>query len=255
MRGRAKRLSVPSRVIADVTRLGARIPVAITQRVMDLSAVIAARNALGRRPPWPGIFIKAYALVARDLPALREVYVPYPWPHVFEYQRSVASIAIARHEDNETFSFGLLISDPPSLSLEEIGRRINHAASAPIEAVNDIRRHLLVGRIPLPVRRLLLWLLFNIPRPRGRFVGSFGLSVLSSMGADPIHTLTMWTTLLSYGLFEADGKIPVRITFDHRVVGGATVARALVQLEQALNGPIVSELLQMAEPNCTEHAH
>lgn len=212
---------------------------------MDLSVVIAARTALARRPPWPGIFAKAYAIAARDFPAMRQLYVPLPWPHLYEFEKCVASIAIARDIDGELCSFGLPISDPESLSIEEIGRRIHHAASAPIEEVASIRRHLLIGRLPLLVRRSLLWLLFSVSRQRARYVATFGLSVLSSLGADPIHTVTMWPVALSYGLFEADGKLIVRITVDHRIIGGATVARMLGLLEETLQGPIVRELRQM----------
>jgi hypothetical protein len=33
------------------------------------------------RIPWPGVFAKAYALVAVGSPPLRRVYVKLPWPH------------------------------------------------------------------------------------------------------------------------------------------------------------------------------
>jgi hypothetical protein len=48
---------------------------------------------------------------------------------------------------------------------------------------------------------------------------------------------------LHYGLFDDRGHLPVRITFDHRVLDGAFVARGLVELEEVLQTTILEELL------------
>ena len=50
-----------------------------------------------------------------------------------------------------------------------------------------------------------------------------------------------------YGVLTADHTLPVRVHFDHRVMDGAPVARALAELEDVLNTAIVSELRQMAD--------
>ncbi|HEY0438608.1 MAG TPA: 2-oxo acid dehydrogenase subunit E2, partial [Xanthobacteraceae bacterium] len=62
------------------------------------------------------------------------------------------------------------------------------------------------------------------------------------LGADLLHPVGPWTTLLTYGPLRADGTVEVRIIFDHRVLDGATAARALARLEEVLNGPILDEL-------------
>jgi pyruvate/2-oxoglutarate dehydrogenase complex dihydrolipoamide acyltransferase (E2) component len=54
------------------------------------------------------------------------------------------------------------------------------------------------------------------------------------------------TTTLNYGVIEPDGTVCVRIIYDHRVFDGAVVARALVRLEEVLNGPLLDELRGMA---------
>jgi hypothetical protein len=51
------------------------------------------------------------------------------------------------------------------------------------------------------------------------------------------------TSTLHYGLFDARGDLPARITFDHRVLDGAFVARGLVELEEVLQTTILEELL------------
>ena len=56
----------------------------------------------------------------------------------------------------------------------------------------------------------------------------------------------MTTTVLTYGVFSSDDGLDVRIIFDHRVIDGATVARALMRLEEMLNGPVAEELRGVA---------
>ena len=74
-------------------------------------------------------------------------------------------------------------------------------------------------------------------------MGTFGLSVYSSHGAESLHPLSPLTTTLNYGVIREDGTVPVRIVYDHRVMDGATVARALALLEQTLNQDIRAELV------------
>ena len=66
MRGRFKSLSIPRRVVTDLMRHAIKVPAFPTQCVMNLSAVIAARNAMANKPSWPSIFAKAYAITAQD---------------------------------------------------------------------------------------------------------------------------------------------------------------------------------------------
>src|SRR5262249_25998826 len=56
----------------------ADIPTVPVQRRMNLAAVAAAPAAVPDRPGWPAVFLKAYALVCRDVPALRRGGLPPP---------------------------------------------------------------------------------------------------------------------------------------------------------------------------------
>jgi hypothetical protein len=49
---------------------------------------------------------------------------------------------------------------------------------------------------------------------------------------------------LTYGVIEPEGGVDVRLTYDHRVLDGATVARALVRMEQLRDTTIRNELGQ-----------
>ena len=44
-----------------------------------------------------------------------------------------------------------------------------------------------------------------------------------------------------------DGELDVRIIYDHRVMNGATVARALGRLEEILLGPVLEEVRALAQ--------
>ncbi len=93
------------------------------------------------------------------------------------------------------------------------------------------------------MRRLLWWYGLNVGgHKRAKRLGTFGVSVYSGLGAESLHPLSPLTATLNYGVIGADGQVSVRIVYDHRVMDGATVARALGYLETVLNGAILEEL-------------
>lgn len=246
MHGKWIGLSRPRRFLMDVLRFAARIPTVPVQRRMALAEVAAARNAVPNRPCWPAVFLKAYSQVAQDVPELRRAYLGLPWPHLREYPTSVASIAVERDYGGEPCVFFGRIGDPAKLSLSELHARIRMFAEAPVETVTPFRKMLSFAMLPGPLRRAFLWLGLNLPRTRPGQFGTFGLSVYSSLGAESLHPLSPLTTTINYGVIAPDGTVSVRLIYDHRVFNGATAARALGKLEEALNGPILAELRDMA---------
>jgi hypothetical protein len=138
--------------------------------------------------------------------------------------------------------FGAL-RGPERQSLADLETALVAFKERPVEAVPRFRRALCVSRLPLPARRLLWWLGLNASgAKRAKRMGTFGVSVYSALGAESLHPLSPLTTTLTYGVIRADGRVPVRLVYDHRVLDGATVARALALLEQVLNGEILAEL-------------
>lgn len=246
MRGRWVSLSRPRQFLTDMLHFAAKIPTVPVQRRMDVADVAAAREAIARRPGWPAVFLKAYAQVAVEMPPLRRAYVALPWPHLREYPRAVATLAVEREYDGEPCVFFARMSDPAELPLAEVHARIRHVAEAPVEDVPTFRKMLAFARWPRPVRRGLFWLGLNLPRTRPGQFGSFALSVYSSLGAESLHPLSVLTSTLNYGVIGPDGRVWVRLVYDHRVFDGATAARALRRLEEVLAGPILAELREMA---------
>jgi hypothetical protein len=135
-----------------------------------------------------------------------------------------------------------VIGDPASLSLVEISDRIRKAVEAPEEHIANFQHYVAVSHVPWFIRRWVLSAMFNMPAYRATHMGTFALTAVANLGTDLIHPLSAWPTLVTYGVFAPDGTTDVRIIFDHRVLDGCSVARALARLEEVLNGPIIDEL-------------
>jgi hypothetical protein len=209
---------------------------------MKLGPVMQARNQLDPHPSWTVIFLKGYGLLGQEAPELRRAYVKLPWPHLYEYPHSVASLAYEREHRGERVVLLDRIKQPERLSIAQLGRRIHASRTRPVMEVGDFRRALRMASAPAPLRRLMMWLTLNIGRQRANFFGTFQLSVYSGLGAESLNPLTPLTTLLNYGRIDESGSVDVRIHYDHRVMDGAVVARALERLEVIMNTAIVGEL-------------
>jgi hypothetical protein len=242
MRGRRIRLLPSARIRNDILHFAHKVPTLPVQRRMALGSLVKARSACRQRPPWTALFLKAYALLAQEIPELRRVYIGLPRPHLYEYPTSVAMVAFERKAADEVEIFAGRIKDPASRSLAELAEILRRFNEAPLWEIKDFRRVLIVGRLPLPLRRLLIWIALNIGRERANFFGTFYLTVYSALGADSLRPLFPCTAVLNYGVIAADGTVDVRLNYDHRVMDGAIVARALQSLEEILTKRIVEEL-------------
>jgi hypothetical protein len=170
--------------------------------------------------------------------------LPFILPHLYEHPINVASFGLERTYRGEKGVFFAQIPRPENLSLNELDTLVRWYKTAPISGVPGFARAMLLSRFPRPVRRLLWWLgLFSDGACRAHFFGTFGISVVASLGAAGLHLLSPLTTTLNYGAFELDGSIDVRLVYDHRVLDGAPVARALAALEEVLHFQIRNELL------------
>ncbi len=133
MRGTNRKISLPRRFIADLMHASMGVPFVSLSRTLDIRQLIEARARAVERPGWAAIFVKAFALVARDEPVLRTLYVKLPWPHFFELPRSVAMVAIARVEDGQDCILPEKVPAPEERSLTDIDAQIRHAKDAPLD--------------------------------------------------------------------------------------------------------------------------
>ncbi|RMI12246.1 hypothetical protein U8C41_22990 [Sinorhizobium meliloti] len=246
MRGRALKLSASRRLVGDLMRFSMKVPRVSVQRRMHLGPLLEARTSLESRPSWTALFLKGYGLLAQETPELRRAYVKFPRPQLYEYPGSIASIAHEREYEGERIVLLTTIKNPERRPIAELGSLMQTARTSPVLEVKEFRRALKIARLPGPIRWLLMWLGLNIGRQRARRFGTFQLSVYSGLGAESLNPLTPLTSLLNYGPIDNDGSVTVRIHYDHRVMDGANVARALERFERILNGEVTAELEGLA---------
>src|SRR5207248_11187525 len=101
MRGTVRKISIPRRLIADLMHASISVPFVSLTRPLNVRLLIEARALVAQPPGWAAIFVKAFALVAKDQPILRTLYAKWPRPSFYEMPRSVAMIAIARLEEGQ----------------------------------------------------------------------------------------------------------------------------------------------------------
>ena len=76
-----------------------------------------------------------------------------------------------------------------------------------------------------------LWLPKGTPKP-----------IAEKLNAESLHPLSTYTALLNYGVIDGNGHVTARIIYDHRVMDGATIARALQRMEEILNSVVLEEV-------------
>jgi hypothetical protein len=251
MRGRFRKISLPRRLIIDLMHASRGVPFVSLSRSLNIRPLTEARGLAARPPGWAAIFVKAFALVARDEPILRTLYASWPWPSFYELPKSVAMVAISRLVDGEECVLPQRVAEPDTLPLGEIDALIRHAKEAPIDEVRMFRKIMLAARLPWPLRRLAWLFGVNFGRQRGNYFGSFVVTGVAAFGGGELHALSPGPFILSYGVAEPNQTIGVVIRWDHRVTDAALIARTMTALEQVLNGEISAELRglrQGAEP-------
>ena len=117
MRGRSIKLSPSRRLVCDLMRFSKSVPRVAVQRRMNLAPLAQARSSAVRRVSWTALMAKGYALLALDVPELRRAYIKLPWPQLYEYQSSVASIAHERDLEGERSVLVNLVKQPERRSV------------------------------------------------------------------------------------------------------------------------------------------
>jgi hypothetical protein len=249
MRGTVRKISLPRLFIVDLMRASMRVPFVSLARTLNVRQLLEARALLAQPPGWAAIFVKAFALVAKDEPVLRTLYAKWPWPHFFELPRSVAMVAIARVEDGQDCILPEKVAAADEMPLTEIDAQIRRAKHAPIEEIPNFRKILMATRLPLPLRRLVWAVGLNVPRLHANNFGSFGVTSVAAYGPGELHALCPGPFIVTYGAVNADQTIDVLIRWDHRVTDAAFIAGVLTRLEQVLNAEISAELRGQRQPS------
>lgn len=244
--GRTIALNIPRRIIGDLMYFAKQVPSVPVQRQMNLQALLQARQRLQRRPSWVTLFTKAYAIVSQQMPMLRRSYLSWPYARLYEHTQQVASVAIEREFEGEPSVWFARLRNPHLESITRLDAILQQHRQLPLNQLKHFRRLLTIARLWRPLRRFAWALAQNVSGIwRERYFGTFGVSVYSGLGVESLHPLSPLTTTINYGVIGDDGRVQVRIIYDHRVIDGATVGRALLRLERVLTNEIVGELQAM----------
>lgn len=253
-RGTRLPLSLPRRSIIDMMHASRNIPIITFERRMNLSPLVAARQALPHPPAWSVLFARGFARVAEHRPEFRRTYLPIPWPHLWEAPESIASIAVEREYRGEPGVFFGMLDAPEKRTLSDLSDVVCGWKCKPIESIPRFDRMIRYARMPLPCRRFLWWFARSWSgRMKARNFGTFGVSLTGGAGATASNLIGPITTTISCGVIQPDGAVDVRVHFDHRVIDGMPAARALAELEEVLRSETADEVRRL-RPGLTETA-
>lgn len=246
-RGRSRPVSYFRRLVIDLMHFSRKVPAITIERRMDLSALSAARASCTPAPTWSALFIKAFALMGVKKPLLRTSFMPFPWARFYENRSSIAALSVDREVDGERIVLFALVSRADNRSLRDIDAIIREHQTKPLDEIKSYQASLMLSKLPKPIRRFVWWWGLNVyGSSRCHKFGTFGITSVCSKGSGMVRLVPLVTYTLHYGMMEADGSIKMRLTFDHRVLDGATAADLLKDMEATLRGAVLAEVEGLA---------
>ena len=248
-----RRFKVPAsrRLSWDLLYFNRAVPLCAHDRRMNLAEVSAARDSCPERVSWPALFLKAYALVAQDVPELRQTWYRWPWAHLYQHPSSTVTLTVQREIKSELWLFWGQVGTPESKSLVEIQSSINRFRDGDVREV--FRKQLQLARVPTILRRMIWWWNINMATAsRAKRLGTFFLSTLAGRGAEIQLPPSIHTGCLTFGPLDQNGTSRVTLAYDHRVMDGALVAEILQRLETTLTDVLREELLSIPAPRRDE---
>jgi hypothetical protein len=243
--GRSIPLSLPRRWIGDLLHFGNKVPTVAAERTLRLAPLAQARRAMQHPPNWCALLIKAFSIVARDLPELRRSYLPFPWPRLYESPHSVATVVLDRVWQGEHVTLFAPIIRPEELSIREIQSKLDRLKNDEVESSGAFRRLIRGARFPRPIRRAL-WkygLEFS-GSMRTRYFGTFAVNSVAAFRGRMLQFVSPLTSVIYYDHVTSRGEMNIQCAIDHRVFDGYAFAKASSEIESVLNREIVAELKQ-----------
>ena len=227
MAGKSKGKDLPltpgRRLVAELMHHAHKVPSIPLARPCDVAALAAARRQSSPAVSWMAIFLKAYSLAARDVPELRRAWIPFPYARLYEHPSSEAAVLIEREYGGESIVVGAKIRRPEEASLVAIDGHLRRYRETPVQKVTAFRQLLRLARLPLPLRRFFFWRVLSVSgHRRACRLGTFVISSLGNFGVEQMHPLTALTTYFTYGPIGDDGRVTLKVIYDHRVMDGRT---------------------------------
>lgn len=243
--GRTVSMSVGRRFIYDIITAGTHIPLVTIQKDMNVADLMGPRQSAEPKPSWCSIFTKSYAMVVAERPEMRRACLTFPWIRMYEYEAATAHVTTEVSIDGEDALAFIPIESADSCPLVEIDRQLEISRKNP-RGLRQMAHGLIAARLPRPFRRLAYWFVLNFSgRLRSKYFGTFGVTTVGNWGVESIRPIAPAISILHYGAIEADGKVSIRMTYDHRVLDGIGPSRALNEMEAFLRTEILDELISL----------
>jgi len=237
----------PARLnILELMRLSRDVPLVTAERTMKLAPLAEARRRGSVKISWTMLFLKAFATVAARRPELRRAFMKYPYKHLYEHPVSIGTVIVERECEGERFPLNFRYRKPDRQSLVDLQMESTRCQTVPLEEDKSFRQMRTIGKLPQPLRRLAWAMGYHWSgSKRAHYYGTFGISSPASDGAGLTTIVSPLTCTLHYGMFDDDYRLPMRVTFDHRAIDGAPIARALAEMEQVLLSDMIAEIRQI----------
>jgi hypothetical protein len=231
----------------DIVHFGRKSDVVGGSGVMNIAPLVEARRAARSSISRTSLLAKGLALVARNRPEMRQSYLPFPAPHLYQSPKSVATIAVEREWRGEPAVFFDQIEAPEDLSLGEIDTKFRAMQLGPVESLAGFRRLIRFTRMPEPIRRGFWRLgLYGSGYLHSRYFGTFSITTIPAPRTEYMQATTPITMSVIQGFLEPSGDLPLSILVDHRVIDGMALVRIARELESVMNEQVAAELLQGA---------
>ncbi len=240
---RWRKLSNGRRLVCDVIRIAQKVPSAGVLADLNVQELAECRRQVRPRIAWNVLLMKAYALLGLERPELRQLYAPWPWPHLYQHRKNVCVMTFSREHDGEERLFFGRFNEPDASTLLELQARYDEYREAPVESIKQFRHQINFAKFPGLVRRLGWWLMRDVwVRKAASHMGTFGMSISGFKDAFGTVHLSPNTTTLGVDVISRGGTSRTLLTFDHRVIDGKPAIDILQELGRILRGPILAEL-------------
>jgi len=249
VKGKVIPLSPARRLVHELMHHAKKVPSLPLSRTFLIPDLVDLRTSISNPPSWFAVFMKAYGIVAQQIPELRHAFLPYPYARLYEHPTTTCTVLVEREFQGEPIVLAAKIRAPENSSLLAIDQHLRSFREKPLAEISEFRQLLRLGRVPGFCRRFVFWSsLYWSGAKRAKRLGTCMMSSLGALGVEQEHPLTPLSTYFTFGPVRTDGEVTAKIIYDHRVMDGRTIARALVALEEVLKTAVYRELMQCKAP-------
>jgi hypothetical protein len=243
---RWRKLSDGRKLVCDIIHLAKKIPLADVVAELDVRELAEVRKLVRPRIAWNVLLMKAYAQIAVARPELRQLYVRWPWPHVYQHPQSVCLMTFSREHLGEDRLFFGRFNSPEEETLLDLQKRYDEYRDGPVESVKQFRHQIRFTKAPLILRRMAWFLIRDVwVRKAASHMGTFGMSISCFRDVYGTSLVSPNTTALGVDVISRGGISRTLLTFDHRILDGQPVINILQELGRQLRGPILEEMKAM----------